>query len=57
VSSNATKAKNEFLWEFVLNEASYPDKPQTAAQKAQIAQLRAVVDRTFAPKNCNDLGH
>lgn len=55
-ATNVARAQNEQLWTFVLGLVGVPHPGETAAQKEQgaktLAALRAQVDKTFSPRNC-----
>lgn len=49
-ASNEARANNKKLWEYLL--ALPPTSPRTEKQVRQIADFRAFVDKTFAPRDC-----
>lgn len=58
-STNVARAENEQLWRYVIGLLAIPHPDETAAQEANgekvVAELKARVSGTFAPRNCMEL--
>jgi hypothetical protein len=52
-ASNEGRANNRQLWEYILNLP--PLEPPTPEREKRIADFRAFVDETFAPRDCDAL--